>query len=321
MRNGLRCACSRGTLEGVLYLTEADVRELLPMRECIRLMRHAFEALRDGSAQNQPRRRLVLKSGSVLHSMAGAIGDYFGTKYYSTNPRHGAHFLFTLYRSATAEPLAMMEANHLGQIRTGAASGYATDLMADPKAEVLGVIGSGFQARTQVEAIRVVRPIREVRVWSRNPEKARSFAADVNATAAESAEAAVRGAAIVVTATNAKEPVLEAEWIAPGTHVNAMGSNVATRRELPAELVRSAGVVAVDSLEQARMEAGDLILANSWENVVELKDVRAGHDPARKHQDKPSVFKSIGLGVEDVAAGAFVYEEALRRGLGKPFYS
>jgi alanine dehydrogenase len=300
----------------MLYLTESDVRHLLPMTDCIRLMRSTFESLRDGTAQNQSRRRLILKTGSVLHSLAGACGDYFGTKFYSTNPKHGAHFLFALYHANTAEPLALMEANHLGQIRTGAASGYATDLLANPQASVLGVIGSGFQARAQVEAIRAVRPIREVRFWSRTPEKARRFAEEMDATAAESAETAVRGADIVATATNSKDPVLEAEWIARGTHVNAMGSNVASRRELPPDLVRAAGVVAVDSLEQARIEAGDLILADSWANVVELTDVRPGYDPARI-----TIFKSIGLGVEDVAAGAFVYEQAQRLGIGRPLYS
>ena len=300
----------------MLYLTESDVRQLLPMNECIRLMRSTFEALRDEAAQNQARRRLVLKTGSVLHSLAGAYGDYFGTKFYSTNPKHGAHFLFALYDAATAKPLALMEANYLGQIRTGAASGYATDLLANPRAEVLGVIGSGFQARTQVEAIRAVRSIREVRVWSRNPEKVRRLAEEAGATASDSAEAAVRGADIVVTATNSKDPVVETDWIARGAHVNAMGSNVASRRELPAELVRGAEVVAVDSLEQAKIEAGDLMLANSWANVVELKDVRPGYDPARI-----TIFKSIGLGVEDVAAGGFVYEQARQQGIGRPLYS
>jgi ornithine cyclodeaminase/alanine dehydrogenase-like protein (mu-crystallin family) len=113
----------------------------------------------------------MLESGSVLHSLAGAFHNYFGTKFYSTNPRYGAHFYFMLYDAKTAQPLAFMEANHLGQIRTGAASGYATDLLADPKAESVGIVGSGFQARTQLEAIRAVRPIRSVRVWSASSPK------------------------------------------------------------------------------------------------------------------------------------------------------
>jgi alanine dehydrogenase len=290
----------------MFYFSESDVQELLPISEAIRLMRLAFEAMKNGRAQNQPRRRLILESGSVLHSMAGAVGNYFGTKFYSTNPRYGAHFYFFLYDAKTAQPLAMMEANYLGQIRTGAASGYATDLLANPKAATLAIIGSGFQARTQLDAIRAVRPIRTVRVWSRSEEKRVKFAQEHSVNAANSAEEAVRGADIVVTATNAKDPVLESDWISDGTLVNAMGSNIANRRELPADLVKRAALVAVDSLEQARIEAGDLILADSWANVVELQNVEPHHDP-----DHVTIFKSIGLGIEDVAAGAFIYERAL----------
>ena len=266
----------------------------------------AFEALAQGRAQNQPRRRLILESGSVLHSMAGAVGNYFGTKFYSTNPRYGAHFYFFLYDAKTARPLAQMEANYLGQIRTGAASGYATDLLANPRAKTLAIIGSGFQARTQLGAVRAVRPIQTVRVWSRSEEKRRAFAQECSVTAVDTAEEAVRGADIVITATNSKDPVLENAWISDGTLVNAMGSNIANRRELPGDLVERAGLVAVDSLEQAKIEAGDLILANAWQHVVELQDIKPHYDPKRV-----TIFKSIGIGVEDVAAAAFIYERAL----------
>jgi ornithine cyclodeaminase/alanine dehydrogenase-like protein (mu-crystallin family) len=238
--------------------------------------------------------------------MAGAYGSYFGTKFYATNPRYGAHFYFMLYDAKTAQPLALMEANHLGQIRTGAASGYATDLMANPRAETLGIIGSGFQARTQLEAIRAVRPVKTVRAWSRNEERRRWFAEECSVTPADSAEQAVRGAQVVVTATNSKDPVLENGWIERGTMINAMGSNVANRRELPAELIRRADLIAADSIEQAKIEAGDLLLADHWSNVVELKDVTKHYEP-----EQISIFKSLGLGVEDVAAGAFIYERAL----------
>jgi len=290
----------------MLYLSEADVQELLPMRDAIDVMRKTFEALAQGRAQNQPRRRMILETGSVLHSMAGAYGNYFGTKFYSTNPRYGAHFYFVLYDAKTAQPLAMMEANHLGQIRTGAASGYATDPLADPQAETLGIIGSGFQARTQLDAIRAVRPIKTVRVWSRSEEKRRAFAEESSLIAVDSAEQAVRGARIVVTATNSKDPVLESSWIEPGTMINAMGSNVANRRELPADLIQRANLIAADSIEQAKIEAGDLILANHWSNMVELKDVKRHYDAKQI-----TIFESLGLGVEDVAAGAFLYERAL----------
>jgi ornithine cyclodeaminase/alanine dehydrogenase-like protein (mu-crystallin family) len=219
-----------------------------------------------------------------------------------------------LYDAETGKPLAFIEALNLSLIRTGAASGYAADLMAHPEASVVGLIGSGAQARTQVEAIRAVRPIREVRVWSRNAENARRFAAEMNCQAVDSAEAAVRGADIVVTATNAKDPVVEDSWIAPGTHVVAMGSNVHNRREIPTELVKRAALIAVDNLEQARIEAGDLILAQHWDNVKELKDVTRGYDPGAI-----TIFESLGIAVEDAAAAAFVYQESLERNLGRPW--
>ena len=296
----------------MLYLTEDDVRRLLPMPEAIRLMRETFLALAGGKAQNQPRRRLILPTGAVLHSLAGAAGAYFGVKVYSTHPRHGAHFHFLLYDAATAKPLALMEANLLGQIRTGAASGLATDLMARGGAAAIAVVGTGFQARSQLEAVLAVRRARSVRVWSRDAEKRRRFAEETGGEASPSAQAAVQGADIVITATNAKDPVVEDTWIAPGTHINAMGSNQARRRELPGELVRRADLIAADSIEQSRTEAGDLLLAfyATWPaKVVELSDVVAGRT-GRRSPEQITIFKSLGLGVEDVAAGAFVYERA-----------
>src|SRR6266700_5265607 len=193
----------------MLFLTESDVRELLPMAKAIELMEGAFRRMAAGESLNHPRRRLILPSGSVLHYMAGADGPYFGTKIYSTHPRHGAHFLFLLYAAADAKPLAILEANHLGQIRTGAASGYATNLLARPDAATLGVIGSGFQARTQIAAIRAVRPIRQLKVWSRSVERRLAFARECDAMAVDTAEQAVRDSDIATTATNSKDPVLD----------------------------------------------------------------------------------------------------------------
>ena len=301
----------------MLFLTEDEVRELLPMTEAIRRTRLAFEALARGDAQSQPRRRLQLKTGSMLHQVPGAYGNYFGMKFYSTNPKAGvADFLFALYDAATARPLALMQANWLGQIRTGAASGYATDLMANPEADTLGIIGAGFQAKSQVDAIRTVRPIKTVRVYSRKSEKREKFAAEMNATVAASAEEAIRGAHIVVTATWAKDPVIEDAWIGPGTHVNAVGSNATNRRELPEALVRRADLIAVDALDAAKNEAGDLIIPDQWSNVVELHTVKRGWSP-----EKVTIFKSVGLGMEDVAVGSYVYEQAVARKIGKPLYS
>jgi ornithine cyclodeaminase/alanine dehydrogenase-like protein (mu-crystallin family) len=313
----------------MLYFTESDVRRLLPMAEAVRLMREAFLKLAGGTAQNQPRRRLIMPTGSVLHYMPAGDDRYFGIKVYSTNRKHGPHFFFLLFRAEDGQSLAIFEANYLGQIRTGAVSGLATDLLARPDAATLAIIGSGFQARSQLEAMRAVREIRAVRVWSRSDEKRVAFAAECSVEAADSAEAAVRGADIVVTATNAKDPVLEADWVSPGAHVNLMGSNQAARREAPPELLERAALIAVDSVEQAKMESGDLLLAwksEQWNDprLVELKDVLTGKSRGRENPGDITLFKSNGLALEDVAAAGYVYERALEAGLGRsmaPLYS
>lgn len=311
----------------MLFLTEDDVKKLLPMGEAIRMMRLAFQKLAAGEAQNQARHRLRLPNGSVLHSLAGAYGDYFGAKIYSTHPHSGAHFLFLLYAAQDARPLAMFEAGNLGQIRTGATTGLATDLLAPPEAETLGMIGSGFQARTQLEAILQVRRLRHVRVWSRKPENREGFAEecseilDVPVEAVDSAEHAVRDADIVVTATNSKGPVLENRWVGAGILINAIGSNQPRRRELPAELVQRAQLIVVDSMEQTRLESGDLLLSldpDEWASsrLVELKDIVSSTIPPAA-TGGVVIFKSNGLGLEDVAAASYVYENAQKVGVGK----
>ncbi len=300
----------------MLRLTESDVLRLLPMADAIECMRACFRSLRAGDARNQPRRRLILSNHSTLHQLAGSIPGYFGAKIYSTNPRHGAWFTVLLYEEETGKPLATIDANHLGQIRTGAVSGLATDLLTSRSASTLGIIGSGFQARTQLEAIAAVRSLRKVEVWSRNPEKRRQFAEDssksldIPVEPVDSAEQALSDKDIVVTATYAREPVLDAAWIRQRpVLVNAMGSNYADRRELPAGLVLSADLLVVDDIEQGKTEAGDYTMALSeaeWHNVKPLAAF-ASAEPTKGL----TIFKSVGLGVEDVAVAAFVYQRAI----------
>ncbi len=290
------------------FFNEDDVRRLLGMDEAIRLMRDVFEALRRGEAQSQPRRRMYLPSGATLHSMAGAWGGYFGTKVYSTHPAHGAHFHFILYKAGTGEPLAIFDANHLGQLRTGAASGYAADLLSPAGAKTLAILGSGFQAETQFDAITRVRSFESVRVWSRSRDKREAFArSHSGVVAAESPEEAVADADVIVTATSSKDSIISAEAVRPGVLIIAMGSNYPNRRELPADLVNGAGYLVVDSIEQARIESGDLLLAldeAGWARVVELKDA------TRPAPGATTIFKSNGLGVQDVAAAAHIFKKA-----------
>ncbi|HET8549769.1 MAG TPA: ornithine cyclodeaminase family protein [Bryobacteraceae bacterium] len=296
----------------MVRFNEEQVRRLLSMPECIEALRSAFRAWAAGEALNQPRRRMRINTGSVLHSMAGAYGAYFGTKIYSTHARHGANFFFLLFDSATARPLAEFEANHLGQIRTGAATGLAVDVLAHRDVATVAVIGSGFQARTQVEAIRAVRSIRAVRVWSRTAEKRTRFAEEVGGENCASARQAIEDADVVITATSSRDPVLEAAWVPPGALVCAVGSNDPQRRELPGELIRHAGAVVADDIEQCRIEAGDLLLAldeAGWARVTALADYVAGNTKPGDSR-RVTVFKSVGLGLEDVAAAAAVYEKA-----------
>jgi len=312
-----------------LYISEQEVLACLPMPKAVELVEEAFRGLDAGTVVNHPRRRVILPTGSVLHYMAAGTPDYFGLKAYSVNAKTGAHFEVLLYRSGDGMPLATLEANHLGQIRTGAASGVATKYLAREDAGVAGIIGTGFQARTQLEAVAAVRKLREVRVWSRKKDKREDFARRcaqdfrLNVRPAESARDCVEGADIVVTATSSKEPVLEAAWISAGAHVNAAGSNWAERRELPTELVLDrAAVVSVDSVEVGKIESGDLLIPMRERSVgtlpaVELSGIVAGRISGRSSPDQITIFKSNGLAAEDIAVGGFVYEEALRRGFGR----
>jgi ornithine cyclodeaminase/alanine dehydrogenase-like protein (mu-crystallin family) len=298
----------------MIHITEQQVLEILAMPKAIELVEESFRELEQQAAINHPRRRVILSTGSVLHYMAAGNDRYFGIKVYSTNPKTGAHFTFLLYRSEDGMPLASIEANHLGQIRTGAASAVATRRLAREEAKTLGVIGSGFQAETQIAAVASVRRFTEIRVWSRKPEKREGFArrlADrgIPVGIAGSAREAVEGMDVVITATSAREPVLESAWISPGTHINAMGSNWTNRRELPTDLIldRSA-LIAVDSVEDGRLESGDLTIPVAERPDTPFPAVEL-YDAKRTSPHQITIFKSNGLAIQDVLAAGYVYEQ------------
>ncbi len=311
----------------MLYLSEREVRQLLPMRKAVELVRQSFLDLASGAAQNLLRRRMNLPSGSIFNQIAGANERYFGAKSFAAHPRLGTHSLLTLYRASDATPLAVMEANELGKIRTGAASGVATDLLAPPGASVVGLIGAGFQAKSQLHAAATVRNIREVRVYSRRAEGRMRFVEEFReydagvVKAVASPELAVEGADIVITATNSREPVVADAALENGMHINAMGSASADRRELSAETIRRASLIAIDSREQAAADAGDLLLAYGgadWPagQVSELGDILTGKRTGRKSPGDLTIFKSLGLGAQDLEVAGWVYEQALGRGIG-----
>jgi alanine dehydrogenase len=313
-----------------LLLREDDVRRVLTMPEAIDALEIAFRDWGQGTAQNVSRQRIVLrKEGGVLHVLPAAVPalDALGFKAYTTFAG-GVRFAVNLYRASTGELLAIIEADWLGRMRTGAASGLATKLLANPDARVLGMIGTGGQAETQLLAIAAARPLEHAHVWGRDRDRLEAFCArmqhqlGVPVLPAMSAEDAIRPAQIVVTATTAREPVLAGAWLAPGAHVNAMGSNWANRRELDTAAVQRAAIIVADSVEQATIEAGDLIIpahegALDWARVAELRDVVAGNVPGRQDAQQITLFVSQGIGLEDVAVAARVYDRARAQGLGE----
>ena len=311
------------------YLTEAQVAALLPVGDAIVALEEAFLALAGGTAQVRPRQRVHLPT-SVLQVMpaglttASATG--LGLKAYVSG-RGGTRFAFLLFDPQDGRLLALMEANQLGQIRTGAASGLATKYMARDDAQTVGIIGTGWQARSQLAAVCAVRPIRQARCYSRDALRREQFARDMSAhlsmavSAAPDARAVVDGADIVITITSAREPVFDGAGLAAGTHVNAAGINQAAKREIDDTTIQRASTIAVDLLEQARGECGDLIAAEQagafhWEQAVELASIVSGAVPVRSNRDDITLFESQGIALEDVAVGMLVYRRAMEQGIG-----
>jgi len=311
-----------------LFLREANVAALLTIGEAIEAVEAAFRALGEGRAENRPRARVHVPGG-VLHVMSAGLPDagVLGLKAY-TGFRSGVRFLVLLYSAEDGRLLAVIEANRLGQMRTGAASAVATRALARADVHTIGLIGTGWQAQAQLEAVCMVRPIQAVRVYSPTRSHLQAFATTMSetlglpVTPAASAQAAVQGADIVITATSARDPVLQGEWLRPGQHINAIGSNQAARRELDTAAVMRCDRIVVDSQEQARIEAGDLIAPItegrlSWERVDELAAVLVGRAPGRASDADITLFKSLGLAIEDVAVAARVYAHALAQGRGE----
>ena len=312
----------------MLYIREEEVGSLLSMDQAIGAVEAAFHGLGTGSAVNIPRSRVRLP-GHTLHVMSGGIPELnlTGLKAYTTT-RHGARFVVLLFQSDTGEALAAIEADRLGQMRTGAASGVATKYMAREDAAVVGIIGTGWQARSQLAAVCGVRDVTSVKAFGRDRSRREDYCREMSdvlgipVQPVESACACVDEADVVITVTSAARPVLEGAWLAPGTHVNAAGSNALVRSEIDVETVRRSRVVAVDSREQARIECGDLLEPVEkgllhWDRVVELADVVAGHAPGRIEPGDITLFESQGLAVEDVAVAAVVYERAKAEGAGQ----
>lgn len=309
-----------------LFLREADVKALLTMDATLTALESAFRDWAAGDAANQPRRR-VRGGGAVLATMSAALpsSGLMGFKAY-THAANAARFWLTLFDAADGRPRALIEADWLGQMRTGAASGLATKYLARPDSSVLTVIGAGHQALTQGLAVAAVQKLREVRVYSRNAGRAAACAGELRAALdvpvrpLAGLRDAVDGADIVTTITSAGQPIFPGEWLQPGQHLNVCGSNIPDRREVDGRTIARADLLVADDVDAARLEAGDLILAEregqmSWGRLKSLRDVVAGETGHRQPSDV-TLFKSVGLAIEDVAAGAVVLQLAEARGIG-----
>lgn len=312
----------------MLLLSEDDVRQVLTMELALEAVEAGLRSLGLDEAQNVPRAR-VQTDHVMLHNMAAATKSlgYLGTKTYTTT-RKGSHFTVFLCDGKTGAALALIHAEFLGQMRTGAASGVATQSMARPDACEVGLFGTGKQARTQLLAVSKVRKLTRVQVYSPNEEHRRSFAEDmsrrceVEVDPVARPQLAAEDKDIIITATSSKEPVLNGNWISDGTHLNVIGSNFITKAEVDVVAVRRCETIVVDSKDQARLEAGDLVAALEdgslhWSNVHELCHVVTGRYPGRAHPEDVTMFKSLGIALEDIAVAGRVYERAREAGLGR----
>ena len=304
-----------------LYLRESDIEQLLSPEDAVEAVEGCFRRMAAGQVELRPRFRLGLKPG-VLNVMAASDLELglAGLKTYGVS-EGGAKFVVILFAVDHAEVLALIEADKLGQLRTGAASAVAARHLAKQGAKSLGVIGTGWQAETQVQCMRVALPeLERVVAYSRNEEALASFCARFGAEAGEYLKDAAE-MDVVVTITSSKDPVLRGEWLKPGALVCAVGANRIQSRELDNAVLERAAFVCCDSKEQAKIEAGDLAEpvergVLDWLEVHELAEVVGGELDGRAHDDDIVLFKSLGIAAEDLAVGALVLERARERGIG-----
>lgn len=311
----------------VRYISERDVARLLGMPDAIACVERAFRDRAEGRAVDVPRERTKTPFGSlhVLQAASTAINSV-GFKAYFPG-RAARTFLVHLIDLDSGRLRAIVEADEMGIRRTGAATAVATRALSRPEASVVACFGSGRHALTQLRAVCAVRPIRHVRTFGRTPERSERFAASarlelgLEATVAPSAEAALDGADVVNVVTRSETPVVQGSLLAPGQHINAVGSNALDRREIDLEAVRRCDVVVVDSVEVARRECGDLLPAVErglldWHTVPDLGAVLTGRAPGRRSAEDVTLFESQGMGMQDLYVARFVFDAALAADVG-----
>ena len=305
-----------------LYLTESDVQMLVQPAAAVEAIEACFRRMAAGEVEIAPRRRLPLPEGALADMAASDAGlGLAGGKLYAATP-NGLTFVVCLFDTESSELVAVLEADQLGRLRTGAASAVAARHLGKGGARTLGIIGCGHQAETQVACIRAAVPsIERVVAYCRTPERLASFCDRTGAEPGESHRDAATGE-IVVTITSSRDPVLRGEWLAPGTLVAAAGANVVSRRELDNAVLERAQFVCCDWLEQAKLESGDLVEPIAagvldWLEVHELHEVVSGAVAGRQSDEDIVVFKSNGLAAWDVAIGAEAVRLARERGSGR----
>ncbi|HEY1482492.1 MAG TPA: ornithine cyclodeaminase family protein [Candidatus Acidoferrum sp.] len=318
-----------------LHINEAEVRQLLTMPMAVAAVEEVSRKQAEGSVVVHPRRRFELPGGGFFHYMAAMDtgAGYVAMKQY-TYVKGKLCFLVPLYEIATGNLVALIEADYMGQQRTGAASGVATKYLAKKTARVAGILGTGGQAKTQLEAINTVRLLESAYVYGRDPQRRNKFCDEmserlgISVYPMESAAAAVGSADVISTATTSAHPVLHGEALPPGVHINAIGANHAHKRELDDAAIAKANLIFVDSLAQSRQEAGDLIIPferepQKWQQVHELAELVAGKVPGRSSDSQTTLFKSNGIASWDLAVAIKVYGMAKEQGLGRqlPFFS
>jgi ornithine cyclodeaminase/alanine dehydrogenase-like protein (mu-crystallin family) len=310
-----------------ILLRESDVEKLASMALAIEAVEQAFKLQGQQKVDSAPRRRCRVDHG-MLHVMSSSLPTlgYAGLKSY-TSVAGAVRFMVLLYKG-DGQLAALIEADRLGQLRTGAATAVATRYMARQESSRLGIFGTGLQARSQIHAVCAVRPIKTVSAYSRSPENRERFCKEmaeslgISVNPAATPEEAVKEMDIVVTATNSEEPVFKGEWLSKGTHINAIGANFLSRREIDVETVGKSACVVVDSCEQAMLECGDLARAAEaeafyWDDARELGLVVVGEFPGREDAGEITLFESQGIALEDIALASRIYEQALKKGMGE----
>ncbi len=311
-----------------LILREDDVRRLLKMPETIKVIGDAFAALGDNKAANRPRVRIKQTNG-VMHILPASIPTmgYMGHKTY-TIFRSGMQFVVMLYSAQDGELLAIIQADWLGRIRTGATSALATIYLARSDASIVGMIGAGKQAAMQLHGMCAVRQITQVLVYSEHVHKCDYFCKQmseelhIEVRPASSSLEAIENADIVITATTSSQPVFHGDFLRAGCHINAIGSNWPDRREIDQATLQRCDLIVTDSRDQALKEAGDLLIPAQggqfdFNRVYDLAQVVAGTAPRRQYANDITLYEGLGTAIEDIAAAGLAYSQAVELGVGE----